>query len=568
MRVEFDVPWLGVSCARLNESNLMAENDQRSYRDPPRGRGAEEAPRAQADDPLAELARLIGQSVPMNKLSRARRPAAPEAADDRRSADGQAVSYPAPDEVPRAPIGDRYATPEDEQYVRDVDPVYRADRDDRYERAAHEYPAPPSRGSRFRQEPDFEMEPARDVADGDAHEAAYQETADDWHDRSSDERDSHYQDEYEGERYAADDHGYGDEYNEEQNTSRRSGFIFVAAIFALAVLGTAGAFAYRAMFGGPTLPALPPIIKAESGPNKIIPSGVGSQDGTARDADDNKAASRERLVSREERPVDIPPPVTSTAPRPVSTVPVFPDPPSIGGPGAMVGYSGGPPSNNPAMSTQPPAPPAPATPTTTASNLSAGQASPPAAMPSVSTVAPATPGMPAVPGPKKIRTVTIHTDQSGAPDGTAGASASQAVAPRPGTPPPQGSNAPLSIVPSSTETSAAPARPRPVPAQPAPSSKPPANETASAAPVATGGGYAVQVSSQRSEEEAQSSFRDLQAKYPDLLGGRTPIIRRADLGAKGIFFRTMVGPFASADQATELCSNLKAAGGSCIVQKN
>ncbi len=547
----------------------MAENDQRSYRDPPRWRGAEEAPRAQADDPLAELARLIGQSVPMNKLNRDRRPAAPEAAEDRRGQVDQAASYPAPDEVLRPPIDDRHATAEDEQYVRNVDPDYRADQDDRYERAAHEHPAPPSRGPRFRQEPGFAKESARDAADGDAQEAAYQETADDWHDRSSDERDSHYQDEYEDERYAADDHGYGDEYSEEQSTSRRSGFVFVAAIFALAVLGTAGAFAYRAMFGGPALPALPPIIKAESGPNKIIPSG--SQDGTARDADDNNAASRERLVSREERPVNIPPPVTSTAPRPVSTVPVFPDPPSIGGPGAMVGYSGGPPSNNPAMSTQPPAPPAPAMPTTTASNLSAGQASPPAAMPSVSTVAPATPGMPAAPGPKKIRTVTIHTDQSSAPDGTAGSSASQAVAPRPGTPPPQGSNAPLSIVPPSTEASAAPARSRPVPAQPAPPSKPPANETASAAPaapVATSGGYAVQVSSQRSEEEAKSSFRDLQAKYPDLLGGRTPIIRRADLGAKGIFFRTMVGPFASPDQATELCSNLKAAGGSCLVQKN
>jgi len=542
----------------------MAENDQRSYRDPPRRRSAEEAPRAQADDPLAELARLIGQSVPMNK--RDRRPAAPEDADDRRGQVSQAASYPAPDEVLRAPIGDRYSTPEDEQYVRDVDPDYRADRVDGYERAAREHPAPPSRGARFRQESDFVVEPARDVADGEAHEAAYQETADgrDW---SSDERDSHYQGEYEDERYAADDHGYGDEYSEEQNTVRRSGFIFVAAIFALAVLGTAGAFAYRAMFGGPVLPALPPIIKAESGPNKIVPSGVGSQDGAARDADDNNAASRERLVSREERPVDIPPAVTSTAPRSVSTVPVFPDPPSIGGPGAVVGYSGGPSSSNPAMST-PPAPLAPAMPATTASSPSAGQVSPPAALPSVSTVAPATQ---AAPGPKKIRTVTIHTDQSSAPDGTAGSPASQAVAPRPGTQPPQGSNGPLSIVPSSTEASAAPARPRPAPAQPAPSSKPPANETASAAPVApvaTGGGYAVQVSSQRSEEEAQSSFRDLQAKYPDLLRGRTPIIRRADLGAKGIFFRAMVGPFASADQATELCSNLKAAGGSCLVQKN
>ena len=347
----------------------MAENDQRSYRDPPRWRSAEEAPRAQADDPLAELARLIGQSVPMNK--RDRRPAAPDAADDRRGQVSQAASYPAPDELLRTPNDDRYSTPEDQQYVRDVDPDYRANRDDRYERAAREHPAPPSRGSRFRQEPDFVVEPARDVAGGEAHEAAYQETAD-WRDPSSDERDSHYQGEYEDERYAGDDHGYGDEYSEEQNTVRRSGFIFVAAIFALAVLGTAGAFAYRAMFGGPVLPALPPIIKAESGPNKIVPSGAGSQDGTARDADDNNAASRERLVSREERPVDIPPPVTSAAPRSVSTVPVFPDPPSVGGRGAVVGYSGGLSSSNPAMST-PPAPPAPAMPATTASNPSAGQ---------------------------------------------------------------------------------------------------------------------------------------------------------------------------------------------------
>jgi cell division septation protein DedD len=81
-------------------------------------------------------------------------------------------------------------------------------------------------------------------------------------------------------------------------------------------------------------------------------------------------------------------------------------------------------------------------------------------------------------------------------------------------------------------------------------------------------GYAVQVSSHQNEEEAQSSFRVLQTKYPKLLGGYTPIIRRADLGAKGIYYRTMVGPFASADQARELCSNLKATGVRCLVQKN
>jgi cell division septation protein DedD len=52
------------------------------------------------------------------------------------------------------------------------------------------------------------------------------------------------------------------------------------------------------------------------------------------------------------------------------------------------------------------------------------------------------------------------------------------------------------------------------------------------------------------------------------LAGREPMVRRNDLGAKGVYYRTMVGPFVSAEQANELCSNLKAAGGNCIVQKN
>ena len=88
------------------------------------------------------------------------------------------------------------------------------------------------------------------------------------------------------------------------------------------------------------------------------------------------------------------------------------------------------------------------------------------------------------------------------------------------------------------------------------------------APVAANGSYAVQISSQRSETEAQASFQALQGKYPNVLGGRQPIIRRADLGSRGTYYRAMVGPFASSDQANELCSSLKAAGGQCIVQRN
>ncbi len=78
----------------------------------------------------------------------------------------------------------------------------------------------------------------------------------------------------------------------------------------------------------------------------------------------------------------------------------------------------------------------------------------------------------------------------------------------------------------------------------------------------------MQVSSQRSEAEAQSAFRSLQAKFPTQLGSRDLLVHRADLGSKGTYYRAMVGPFANPAEAAELCSSLKAAGGQCLIQKN
>jgi cell division protein FtsN len=78
----------------------------------------------------------------------------------------------------------------------------------------------------------------------------------------------------------------------------------------------------------------------------------------------------------------------------------------------------------------------------------------------------------------------------------------------------------------------------------------------------------VQVSSQRSEAEAESSYKELQAKYPGQLASHHASVRRADLGEKGTYYRAMVGPFASAESAAAMCSSLKSAGGSCIVQRN
>jgi hypothetical protein len=95
-----------------------------------------------------------------------------------------------------------------------------------------------------------------------------------------------------------------------------------------------------------------------------------------------------------------------------------------------------------------------------------------------------------------------------------------------------------------------------------------ANSTAEVTPPASGGRYSVQVTSEPSESMAQAAFRVLRAKYPNQLGGRQAIIRRVDLGATGIYYRALVGPFASAEKAAKLCSGLRAAGADCIIQKN
>ena len=81
-------------------------------------------------------------------------------------------------------------------------------------------------------------------------------------------------------------------------------------------------------------------------------------------------------------------------------------------------------------------------------------------------------------------------------------------------------------------------------------------------------GYVVQVSARRTKADVEASFRSLQSKFPRQLGGRTATIERADLGAKGIYYRAMVGPFASAGTADQFCSSLKAAGGQCVIQRD
>lgn len=327
----------------------------------------------------------------------------------------------------------------------------------------------------------------------------------------------------------------------------------ILALIGLVVVGSVAAYGYRSLTGHGS--GVPPIIKASTEPAKVMASAQGSDSQSGKQIYDRLDNPRgqsqtETMMPRQEEPMSLP--------------------------------------TRPA---EPAQAPAGAASSTAAASLA----------PAVAALPPLVGGTPTNGEPKKVRTVTIRADQpppaaataqelagmaatvqptaqpwpAPAPTAPAGASAfppppaaapaSTAAAPpahlaRPARKPRTAANEPMAIGPQAEASAAA----EPVPAGPATRSMP--TRLAALPAAAEGGHYAVQVSSQRSEAEAHSSFRAMQQKYPSVLGGREPLIRRADLGSKGIYYRAQVGPFPTLEEANRMCGALKAAGGQCIIQ--
>ena len=463
-------------------------------------RGTRPAPSPTGSDPLAELARLIGQTDPFAEFDRqnARRAAAPPPgppAAPPPPSFGPSDYFDAPAAPPPHPAAlqpQAYAPP----------PLPPGRMRQPYASSGH-YPAEHEMGDN----------PADDDHGGFDPPAYHPGSA----------------------QLGAEEEGY---YEDAHAPKRRMGIMAIAAVFALAVIGTAGAFGYRAIFGGSRSSSPPPVIKADTAPSKIMPTIASKAPNKLiydRVADH---AADEKLVSREEKPVEIKTigiqanptnPVASPLqgaitpqsaagsgvlsgePKKVHTIAIHPDQPGMGANQPMAAVSAPPPP----MPAPAPARPAPVR---AASNPPAtvNQPPPPPQRPAEAQVTP----------PAQRTTAAVTR------------------------------NAPLSLNPNAAPERA-PVRTAAV--------APPAPAAAAAHP---GGGYAVQVSSQRSEAEAEAAFRGLQAKFPKQLGGRQALIHKVDLGAKGTYYRAMVGPFANASEAGELCSGLKAAGGQCLIQRN
>lgn len=118
--------------------------------------------------------------------------------------------------------------------------------------------------------------------------------------------------------------------------------------------------------------------------------------------------------------------------------------------------------------------------------------------------------------------------------------------------------------------------PADAPAAPAaPAAQPAAEETetASAEPPAAEApaprkltGWVVQLASATTEESAWSTWKKMQSRNK-ALASADPVVVRADLGAKGVFYRVRLVGFDSQDDAGRTCSKLKSKGVKCYVSK-
>ncbi len=456
-------------------------------------------------DPLAELARLIGQTDPFGTMGRANLPVQPRAREPEPDRYQQQEPYELPPETDVGPApgppswmqrAARQETPPPPQdyHPSTVHPLHR------YEAA----PAAPAA--------DYDQEPSFADADHERDLSRYDDAL--YGDLDSGAADPQHDPAYADDAYTYQD-GY-DDGAEDEVPKRRGHIVTIVMLLALAVLGTGGALAYRTYVGS-ARSGEPPIIRADAGPTKIVPAPA---DGSAKVPDRlSSGDGTEKIVPREEAPVDV---NARSGPRVV-----FP----------RLNQNGNPPSS---ASVAPGAPP------------------------------PANSGNGTLPNnePRKIRTFSVRGDQAdpaatavtGAPPAPAKPTAAARAAALAGRTPSAANasaanaNAPLSLAPQAAQ----------------PAAEPPTRVAAtSPAQIAPSGvGYLVQVSSQRSETDAQASYRALQGKFPAVLGSRAPVIKRADLGEKGVYYRAMVGPFGSPDEASQFCGSLKSAGGQCVVQRN
>jgi len=77
--------------------------------------------------------------------------------------------------------------------------------------------------------------------------------------------------------------------------------------------------------------------------------------------------------------------------------------------------------------------------------------------------------------------------------------------------------------------------------------------------------YRIQLGSFRNEDDALTHWATVVSRNRAVLEAFSPIVRQADFGDRGIFYRLQAGPLESSIVAISLCDVLKANAFSCLV---
>jgi cell division septation protein DedD len=153
-----------------------------------------------------------------------------------------------------------------------------------------------------------------------------------------------------------------------------------------------------------------------------------------------------------------------------------------------------------------------------------------------------------------------------------------AISPPPATPaPPRTQAAGLSDAPPvrlNPDTPAVTARQAPAPAKPAVQAAVAAPATPIAGPTsppgpgtgpAVSGKAVLQIGAYETAEIANGAWTTFRSRHADVAAKLAQDVQKADLGAKGTWYRLRVGPFADKAAAAAACEKLRSEGGTCFV---
>jgi hypothetical protein len=333
--------------------------------------------------------------------------------------------------------------------------------------------------------------------------------------------------EFPGTGQGADGEYYADEYADDGEVETRRGpraIVVVGALIAAIGLGGGLAYGYKSLTGGGSSGGKLPILRADGAPSKALPADPGGKQVAHTDKKFLNRLTEDRSSARPVPVSILPPPAsereaggdggTRRVPTlvvnrdgslaPTSSVPSPAPPPVNRVPGMVIeGLAPRPPQQQPLREAQRPQPP-----------------------PLRETVSDET-----KPEPTPRRVASAQPVVTADPPATIASIQPRAE--------PESKRRPPAVRQAARTTSDA--------AAPA------------AAPSVTSG-YVAVLSSRKSHMDALKSFADIQQKHSSVLQGRTPDVREANLGEKGIWYRVVVGPPGSKEAANGVCNQLKAQG--------